>query len=241
MKKLFLFALLVLSAQVINAQDSLSIKKNKFRITQSVSLAILYGNDSDKETETDYNNTSADGANLGDVADNIDAKIGANLGINIEYSLKFIPGKLSDGIFKDNPFGFAIDLGLILAADKQSEYGFTFDGLLKVGIETGYDHSMGLGFDFLFGTGKSPGFIYFFDEETTNNEPIPYTEWCFKNGFQFWVRSGLIKQLLPNSTTSIFVRYVYSQEPKDAISDENVFLFWQEEALQIGLLISFKF
>ena len=84
-----------------------------------MSLAILYGNDSDKETETDYNNT-ADGANLGDVADNIDAKIGANLGTNIEYSLKFIPGKLSDGIFKDNPFGFAIDLGMILAADKQS-------------------------------------------------------------------------------------------------------------------------
>lgn len=241
MKRLFIFALLLISAQVMNAQDSLSIVKNKFRITQSVSLAILYGNDSDKETETDYNNTSADGANLGDVADNIDAKIGANLGTNIEYSLKFIPGKLSDGIFKDNPFGFALDLGLVLAADKQSEYGFTFDGLLKVGIETGFDHSMGVGLDFLFGTGKSPGFAYFLEEGTPNSEPIPYTEWCFKNGFQFWVRSGLIKQLLPNSTTSIFVRYVYSQEPKDAISDENVFLFWQEEALQIGLLISFKF
>lgn len=217
----------------------MSIKKNKFRITQSVSLAILYGNDSDKENETNYE-APADGVNLGDVADNIDTKIGANLGTNIEYSLKFIPGKLSNGIFHDNPFGFAFDFGLILAADKQSQYGFTFDGLLKVGIETGYDHSMGLGFDFLFGTGKSPGFIYFFDD-ATNSEPIPYTEWCLKNGFQFWVRSGLIKQLLPNSTTSIFVRYVYSQEPKDAISDENVFLFWQEEALQIGLLINFKF
>ncbi len=237
MKKLLIIALLLISAHVMNAQDS-SIIKSRFRVTQSAAFAILYGNDDDKQNEADYN-TPADGVDLGDVADNIDDKIGSNLGANVEYSLTFIPGKISDGVFKDNPLGFAFSLGTVLSVDNSGEY-FTFDGLLKIGIETGYDHSMGVGLDFLFGTGKSPGFAYFLDEGNTGSEPIPYTEWCLKNGFQFWVRTGLIRQILPNSTTSLFVRYVYSMEP-DEIESEDTFLFWQEEALQIGLLVSFKF
>lgn len=241
MKKVFLITLLIISAQVVNAQDSLGIVKNNVRATQSISFAVSYGKDNDKDSQNNYN-TPADGADLNDVANNIEDEIGGNLGINIEYSLTFITGKKSDGVFKDNLLGFALSPGIILSFDNSGEYS-TFDALLKLGIETGYGHSMGCGLDLLFGTGKSPGFIYFYEEGSNevNNDPIPYTAWCLKNGFQFWVRTGLFRQFLPNSTTSLFVRYVYSKEPDGMESYENTFFFWQEEAWQIGFLINFKF
>lgn len=236
MKKVFLITLLIISAQVVNAQDSLGIVKNKFRVTQSFSFAILYGKDDDKDTDT-----PADEDELNDVADNIEDEIGSNLGINGEYSLTFIFGNNENGVFKDNPLGFALSPGIVFSVDNSGEYS-TFDALLKFGIETGYGHSMGCGLDLLFGTGKSLGFIYFYEEGSNKlDDPIQYTEWCMKNGFQAWVRTGLLKQIVPNSTTSLFVRYVYSKEPAGMEDEDGVFFFWQEEAWQIGFLINFKF
>jgi hypothetical protein len=235
MKRLFIYALLILSAQVVSAQ----IVKNNFRVTQYASYAIIGGKDGDKQNESDYDNTPANGTNLGDVANSIDDEIVTNLGSNVEYALTFIPGRKSnDGGFVDNLLGFAMSPGLILSFDKQGGL-YTFNGMLKFGVEVGHDHPIGMGVDILFGGGKSSCFAYFLEENGNDNEPLAYTEWCFKNGFQFWVRTGLLKQFFPNSTTSIFLRYVYSMEPYAMEADENVFFFWQEEAWQMGFRLTF--
>lgn len=223
MKKLTFIAIVVLmTCATVHAQtDSLSIVKDKVKFSQTVAIATLFGGDND---QTDYSFTDKE-----DAAEDIDSKA-SGFGTNIDYSLKIIPRK--------NPFGLALNLGFIASIDKQNGY-FTMDGLLKIGFETGNEHAMGLGIDLLFGGGKSPGYIY--DLSETEAEPVPYTDWCLKNGIQVWLRTGLIKSLLPNSTTSIFVRYVYSKEPNQDLPEiEDLFFFWQEESLQVGFLVEFK-
>lgn len=228
MKRSLLIAMVVIvTCATVHAQtDSLSIIKGKVKISQTIAIATLFGGDKD---QTDYSFT-----NMEDAAESIDGQA-TGFGTNLDYSLKIAPVK--------NPFGLALKLGFIASIDRQSDY-FTMDGLLKLGIETGYGHNVGLGIDLLFGGGKSPGYIY--DLSATEIEPVPYTDWCRKSGIQLWVRTGLIKSLIPNSQTSIFVRYIYSKEPEsqsqlqDLPEMENIYLFWQEESLQVGFLIEFQ-
>jgi len=118
--------------------------------------------------------------------------------------------------------------------------------MLKLGIETGYGHNMGIGFDILLGTGKSAGdyVIYYNDDGEIESLSQPFTKWCFKRGAQFWVRTGMLGTALKNTDIRLFARYVYSQEPDpdpDIAESPGIFTVWQEESWQFGLTFCYTF
>lgn len=169
-----------------------------------------------------------------------------NYGLNVGYSLVFIPGHEEGNQLRLNRYGFAYSAGLIASYDKNDDYGVTCDFLLKLGIETGYGHNMGLGFDILLGTGKSAGdyVVLYKDNDDVEMLTQPFTKWCFKRGAQFWVRTGMLGSALKNTDIRIFARYVYSKEPaEDVLSDDESIEFsvWQEESWQFGLTFCYTF
>jgi len=230
--------------------------KSKFmrrhHVTQRLEISVLGGNDG---SEDNAQNTSQDikAESNGNVRDQYYGKM--NFGLNIGYSLVFIPGHIEDERLRINKFGFGYSVGLIAAFDKQDYYGETCDFLAKIGVETGNDHNMGIGFDFLVGTGKSCGNTYFmlndedasqakqYDESFTNDWAEPYTAWCFKYGGQLWVRSNLLKTSMGNTDIRLFTRYVYSVNPHKTTDFSEFLLYgdWMEESWQFGLTFCYTF
>jgi len=213
-------------------------KNKRWFITQKIGMSLLGGSDNDED----------DTATNGDNDNNSDTQGPGkklNIGFNADYSVVFARGRLQeDGQVKINPLGFAFNVGLLAAFDKQDHYGMTCDLMIKLGIETGFRHKMGFGFDLLYGTGRSCGNFYYvgnFSEYGGQDVAVwsaPYTAWCEKVGGQVWVRTGILHTGFDNNNdVRLFVRYVYSKDPNKK-SELDEFRFgreWFEESWQIGL------
>lgn len=219
-------------------------RKDKFskhvHAVQRVGIALIAGTDDDDE-ETSHLKTNYRDEDDEQEASEDDGQL--NQGVSVDYTFGFLFGRTDENnLFYPNKFGFALNTGFVFAFDKQNRYGTTFDFLLKLGFETGYNHPFGLEFDLLFGTGKACGDFSFDVEEDGNIEhrEIPYTEWCLKGGFQISVRSNLLHTQVKNTDVRLFVRYVTSRNPKDdaELLKEGIINKWQERGWSIGLLFA---
>ena len=222
-------------------------KKRNWFLTQRIGISLLGGSDNDLDDDA---NKKFDQEDLSDKRDVNDGKFSG--GFAGEYTLSFVRGKMEGESIKLNPLGFALNTGFVASFDKQKE-AMTCDLMAKIGIEAGFNHNMGFGFDFLVGTGKSQGvYYYLIDTSPEGQEPTdddleiedePYTAWCAKFGGQLWFRTGLFSGMGKNRDIHLFVRYVYSKDPHKA-TEYSAAAFqndWFEESWQIGLTYFYKF
>jgi len=219
-------------------------KKNpKWFAAQRIGFSIFGGSDGDA-SDAEPSSPLFKQEELSDEKDENDSKF--NGGFAGEYTFSFIPGhRAEDGSIKINPFGFAINTGLVFSFDKQDYYGVTCDLLAKVGFETGLGHKSGFGVDFLFGGGKSCGAYYhLFDTDNDGSvadEPItgePYTAWCPKLGGEVYFRAGL---LTGNKNAKLFARFIHSNNP-NKLSDAKAVATqttWFADSWHVGLTYFF--
>ncbi len=225
----------------------------KHHVTQRLEISMIVGKDKNENIEED---ASSDFQDNSDGVDNLSKyENKTNFGLNIGYSLVFVPGHIEGDQLRLNKFGFGYSAGLVASFDKQDYYGVTCDFLLKLGVETGNGHQMGIGIDALVGTGKSCGNLYYsgLDDSSGNNEPAdesvyedwaePYTAWCFKYGAQLWVRSNLLRTSLSNTDIRLFARYVYSVNPNNINELEKYGIddVWSGESWQFGITFCYSF
>ena len=213
----------------------------KHYIYQTVEISTIVGKDKDEAQDSfddsdEVSGSSSRNNNLPDIVKNL------NLGMNIGYSLIFVPGKIKDDLLEINRFGFAYSAGFIAAFDRQDEYDVTCDFLGKIGVETGNGHALGIGVDLLLGGGKSAGVTYV--EVDDEWQSYPYTKWCFKQGMQVWLNTNLLTTGIKNTDILAFGRFVYSKDPQgDEITDtEDITLDnWIEESWQFGITLRYRF
>ena len=211
-------------------------------ITQRLEISVLGGSDKAEDPE--------DGGSMDEYKDDVkngdtDDDHSFNMGLNVAYSLVFVPGHIEGDRLKLNSFGFGYSLGFLASVDKQDKYGATCDLLAKIGVETGNQHAMGIGADLLLGTGTSPVTMCFDlgnDGEFTDYD----TRWCLKYGFQLWVRSNLLHANIKNADIRLFARYVTSKDPtndNDFIIDgqEIGYYIWSPDSWQFGLTFCYNF
>lgn len=218
-------------------------KKNpKWFAAQRIGFSIFGGSDGEA-SDAAPSSPLFKQEELSDEKDENDGKF--NGGFAGEYTFSFIPGHMENGVVKLNPFGFAINTGLVFSFDKQDYYGVTCDLLGKVGFEAGFGHKVGFEVDFLFGGGKSCGAYYhLFDTDSDGSvadEAItgdPYTAWCPKLGGEVSFRSGL---LTGNKNAKLFARFIHSCNP-NKLSDAKAVATqttWFADSWQIGLTYYF--
>lgn len=210
-------------------------------ISQRLEISALGGMDNDEDPGGSYG--------MEDYREDIkngdkDDSHSFNIGLNIGYSLVFVPGHIEGNRLKLNSFGWGYSLGFIASVDKQDKYGTTCDLLTKIGMETGNGHAMGIGLDFLFGSGISAATICF---DNNDIDMTDYdTRWCWKYGFQLWVRSNMLHANIKNADIRLFARYVFSIDPTnddDFIVDgkEYGYYLWSPDSWQFGLTFCYNF
>ena len=206
-------------------------------IYQTVEVSTIAGKDKDPDNGDEGEDVNHDGKNdnIPDVISNL------NLGMNIGYSLIFVPGTIKGDQLEINRFGFAYSTGFIAAFDRQDNYDVTCDFLGKLGVETGNGHALGIGVDFLFGGGKSAGTIYDLDDEELT--PEHYTMWCLKYGAQVWLKTNLFTTSIKNTDVLAFARFVHSQNPMNdqELLNYNLVNQWVEESWQFGVTLRYRF
>lgn len=214
----------------------------KHQITQRLEISILGG--ADDQEDPDDNQDYADDLRSGDESNDTH---GTHFGFNVGYSLVFVPGKLEGDQLRLNRFGFGYSLGFIASVDHQDKYNTTCDILSKIGIEAGNHHAMGIGVDFLIGTGTSAVTAVFEEMGANGNDLYGYdTEWCLKYGFQLWVRSNLLHANIKNTDVRLFARYVHSKDPtndNDFVVEgkELGYYLWSPDSWQFGLTFCYDF
>ena len=210
-------------------------------IYQTLEISTLAGKDKDDdESDADgLTGAGADGGNRGDVTEGLIKEL--NMGMNIGYRMIFVPGKVNGDMLEINRFGFAYSVGLLAAFDSQNSYGITCDFMLKLGVETGNGHPLGIGIDGLWGGGKSTGTYYFWDDD--DFEPYYYTDWCYKYGMQVWLKTNLLTTSIKNTDILVFARYIRSLNPDDETDDDiiGILNYWNEESWQFGVTLRYRF
>lgn len=213
-------------------------------ITQRLEFSVLGGSDKaedpdDAEGMDEYKNDVKSG--------DTDDDHSFNMGFNLCYSMVFVPGHIEKDRLKLNRLGFAYSLGFIASVDKQDKYGTTCDLLGKVGIETGNGHAMGVGVDFLFGTGTSPVTMCFDLGQDGGGKFTDYdTRWCPKVGFRLFARGNLLRTNLKGTNLKFFVQYINSMDPtddNDFVIDGNDYGYylWSPDSWQFGLAWEYYF
>lgn len=205
-------------------------------IYQTIDISTISGSDKDKDSDDSGSNAKEEMA-----ADkNSDLLSGLNFGMNIGYSIIFVPGQIKGDTLQFNRFGFAYSTGFMAAFDSQKDCDVTCDFLFKLGVESGNGHLLGIGIDGLIGAGKSLGAVY--DLTETDADPEDYTAWCLKYGAQLWLKTNLLNTSIKNADILMFARYVYSQNPiKDSDFPPDVFNSWMEESWQFGVTLRYNF
>ena len=211
-------------------------------ITQRLEISILGGSDKAEDPDDSDMSEYRDDVKTGDTDDNHSF----NMGLNVGYSLVFVPGHIEGDQLKLNSFGFGYTLGFIASIDKQDKYGATCDLLAKIGLETGNGHAMGIGVDFLVGTGNSAVTLVFDGGEYGEDYNDYDTRWCLKYGFQLWVRSNLLHANIKNADIRLFTRYVTSKDPTDdndfvVEGQELGYYLWSPDSWQFGLTFCYNF
>ena len=214
----------------------------KTKVIQTVEISTIAGKD--RDTDTDEGNEALDEYDKGreggsrevpDVISNL------NFGMNIGYSMIFVPGKVIDDLWKPNSFGFGYSTGLIASFDREDNSDVTCDFLFKFGVETGNGHALGIGVDLMLGTGKTAGTM--FDLEQEELASAPYTAWCFKQGVQLWLKTNLLTTSIKNTDILAFARFVRSQNPynDEELLKDNILNLWKEESWQFGVTLRYRF
>ena len=214
--------------------------KSKFAqrhfIYQQLGISTVAGKDADIDPSSDGSNLNEEQAGKIDSAPDLVSKL--NFGLNVDYTLTFIPGNVTEDGLELNKMGFGYNFGCLAAFDRQDNYGVTCDFMGKIGVEAGAEHMLGVGLEVLFGGGKSAGIMYDLDEKEP--EPDYYTEWCFKYGAEFWVKTNLLQTKIPNTDILIFARFIKSVNPLDddrLLSQYKMFNIFNEEAWGFGITI----
>ena len=214
--------------------------KSKFAqhhyIYQTVDVSTISG--SDKDRDEDDNESSGKRGIAAD--ENNDLLSGLHFGMNIGYSVIFVPGQIKGDMLQLNRFGFAYSAGFMAAFDSQKDCDVTCDFLFKLGLESGNGHVLGVGIDGLIGAGKSLGAVYDMSQEDA--DPEDYTAWCFKYGAQLWIKTNLLNTSIKNADILMFARYVYSKDPtKPSDFPPEIFNSWMEESWQFGVTLRYNF
>ena len=199
----------------------------KFYTYQTLEFSTIAGKDKDQSDDEAVEKSQGISGIINDL----------NVGLNVGYSMIFVPGRVVDDQLELNRFGFAFSTGLLAAFDHQDEYDVTCDFLLKLGVETGNGHALGIGLDMLLGGGKSAGAMY--DEEVS----YPYTMWCWKRGAQMWLKTNLLTTGIKNMDILAFARFVYSQNPDkdEGVANPELMTLWLEESWQFGITLRYRF
>lgn len=179
------------------------------------------------------------GQNLEDVED-------TGLGLNFGYSLIFIPGHEENGKLRLNKAGFAYNIGFLASFTSSDRYGTLCDFMAKVGFETCHNKKMGIGFDFLYGYGKSQGDVFWYNNIVEDSEPIsttPYTSWGMKYGGQIWLKTGLFgnSSLLSNTDVLLFARLIKAPDP-EVMTKVSVLSYnlWKGENWSFGVILRYR-
>lgn len=164
------------------------------------------------------------------------------IGMNIGYSVIFVPGKIKDDMLELNRFGFAYSTGFIASFHKLTDHDVTCNLMAKFGVETGNNHALGIGADFLVGGGKGIGTLY----TLTNVDwqlAERYSQWCFKLGGQIWLNTNLLTTAIKNTDVLAFARFIKSYDPNPRVYDNmnNVYDAWIEESWQFGITFRYRF
>ncbi|HCU59462.1 MAG TPA: hypothetical protein DIC64_05755 [Alphaproteobacteria bacterium] len=220
----------------------------KTKVIQTVEISTIAGKDRDMDTEegdkalAEYDEaraqetqTTGNNREVPDVISNL------NLGMNIGYSMIFIPGRIDDDLWAPNKFGFAYSTGFIASFDREDNKEVTCDFLWKLGVETGNGHTLGIGVDLLLGGGKTAGTA--FDLQDAELVSAPYTAWCFKQGVQVWLKTNLLTTSIKNTDILAFARFVRSQNPynDEELLKDNILNLWKEESWQFGITLRYRF
>ena len=237
-------------------------KINGHHICQRLELSVM-GDRS--ETSKDLANKLFGGVISGvggssDVDDNMVNKLdnktsGLGLGANFGYSLVFVPGYIEEGSDKLllNHFGLGYSIGVISQFDHEKEAGITWDFVGKVGVETGFNKAIGVGFDFLFGGGKTSQTVVCFggvdmnDPKAEDLNVLSETLWCAKAGTQLWLRLNFLTKSINNFDTALFSRFVYSFKPYSKEEENRRIMnfseipIWQNEAWSFGFTMTYFF
>ena len=241
-------------------------KINGHHICQRLELSILADR---SETSKDLANKlfggviSGDGGSPGgdsggdgDLLKKLDNKTGGlGIGANFGYSLVFVPGYIEEGSDQLllNRFGFGYSIGLISQFDHEKESGVTWDFLAKVGGETGFNKAIGVGFDLLFGGGKTSQTVVDFgavDFDNPNPDDLEVSIeslWCAKAGTQLWLRLNFLTKGINNFDTALFSRFIYSFRPYSEEQKNNRLInyselpVWQNEAWSFGFTMTYFF
>jgi hypothetical protein len=215
-----------------------------FHAHQRLEIAVTGGTDSSDEESSGLKQSYK---NDDDEQEAVEGKGQFNSGLSSGYTFGLLFGNTDEkGMFIPSKFGFSLNTGFIASFDRQKRYGTTFDYLLKLGIEAGYNHPLGIELDFLLGTGKSCGDYNFSTKDengTIEDFEIPYTKWCLKYGTQLSFRSNILRTQIKNTDIRLFVRYVYSKNPEneDELFDQGIDCLWQEESWSFGLMLCYTF
>ena len=215
--------------------------KSKFArshyIYQTVEISTIFGKDknSDEGDNDDAGRVSA-------IPDAPDIESQLSAGLNIGYSLIFVPGKIQDDGLLINRFGFAYSTGFIAAFDNQKDYGVTCDFLFKLGVESGNGHPLGIGIDLLAGGGKTAAGFHVFENDAWQTDF--QTLWCFKYGAQVWLNTSFLTTGIKNSDILAFARFVGSKAPasiRQFDEYDNVDCEWNDEAWNFGITFRYRF
>ena len=237
----------------------------KHYIYQTFELSTLMGKDRDSDDAGGAASARGNGNGApGFVAD-------MNIGLNVGYSLMFVPGKVEGDQLRLNRFGFGYGTGIVASFDHQNQYDVTCDFLLKFGVETGVGRPFGIGLDFLVGGGKTARTEYQFDidkaeadatgntdgnedgqtvlapdEDDYEDDPECSTEWCWKYGAQLWVKTNFLQTKMKNTDVLMFVRYVrsvdkYSMDDQINLFNAGILTLFPEESWQFGITVRHRF
>ncbi len=212
-------------------------------IEQRLEISIINSTDMSDENGEEVKKNYKNNDDVDD-AQNTDK---SGWGLNTAYSLTCVWGQIRGDSLVLNRLGMGYSTGFMACFDENKTYGTTCDFLFKIGFEAGNGHAMGIGVDLLLGSGKSAGQYTYTQETDEGNEPedveIPYTKWCLKYGFQFWVRSNLLQAQMKNTDVRIFARYVYSKNPDNtaALADDGIICDWHQESWSFGLTFCYTF
>lgn len=204
---------------------------------QSIILAPSTGNSKDP---TDYDDILTVGGEDQEAIDDANEETSkeSSIAFSFGWQVTNVWGEVTDQGLKLNKFGFAYSYGFIGNYKSLGEMS-TFSCLAKLGIETGNSHPMGIGVDALFGVGTGLGYEY--DLDFLEEAPDPYTDWGLRYGFQIWIRTGLVKSIIPNADMNIFLRYVYAPNPEEEYdADLNLLRFWHDEAWSLGICFKLR-
>ena len=170
----------------------------------------------------------------------------AGLSLDLGWTLALIPGRIERDQLRINSLGWGYSMGFLGSFTKHNDL-VTSSWMLKLGIETGNGHMLGTGADLLGGVGTNPvEEVYENMGEGGSDYTAMDNRWCFKYGFQVWLRCNFLKTGIKGTDVRLFVRYIMAKDPTDdadfIVDNQSVgFYLWTPDQWKVGLCFSYTF